>query len=385
MTQEISIGLIAAPELANELANDLIDLLPDSLDEHLPNETVWTVDSVIDPLTGAAENAGDIFKEAVDYRDVRGWNYIICLTDLPVFHKKDIVAVDINETSDVCIVSIPAFGWRPVLHRIKKTIIQVVGEMHGMSGQKENELSDDPQKQQEILSSDLLRRQFPISPVRKVRSLLTETGEVHTRYLVVPKLNGGLRLLSGMTFANNPLKMMSTLTNVIAIAFTTGAFGMIFTTMWRLSHLFTVWRLTGITLTAIFGMVLWVIVAHGLWEKQSSNFNQKSKRLRRLYNMTTVTTLLISVTGYYAVVYLLFFGTALVFIPPDILGETLMLGESAGVQSYLRIAWFAASISTVAGAIGAGLENEQLVRDSTYGYRQYRRYYEANKSYKEEK
>ena len=36
------------------------------------------------------------------------------------------------------------------------------------------------------------------------------------------------RLVSGMTFANNPLNMMASLSNIVAIAFTTGAFGLVF-------------------------------------------------------------------------------------------------------------------------------------------------------------
>ncbi|MEJ7274192.1 5,10-methylene-tetrahydrofolate dehydrogenase, partial [Staphylococcus epidermidis] len=46
----------------------------------------------------------------------------------------------------------------------------------------------------------------------------------------------------------------------------------------------------------------------------------------------------------------------------------------SGPDLYLSIPWFAASVSTVAGAIGAGLLNDQLIKESTYGYRQRIRY-----------
>ncbi|MDW5472678.1 hypothetical protein [Staphylococcus equorum] len=61
-------------------------------------------------------------------------------------------------------------------------------------------------------------------------------------------------------------------------------------------------------------------------------------------------------------------------MPRDFLGESLKIGAPAPLLLYIKIAWFAASISTVAGAIGAGLSNEKLVRESTYGYRQQQRY-----------
>ena len=51
----------------------------------------------------------------------------------------------------------------------------------------------------------------------------------------------------------------------------------------------------------------------------------------------------------------------------------------AGIDLYLSIPWFVASISTVAGAIGAGLLNDQLIKESTYGYRQQMRYDDRDK------
>src|SRR5699024_3842745 len=88
-------------------------------------------------------------------------------------------------------------------------------------------------------------------------------------------------LLSGMSCANDQVKMMSNLTSVVAVAFTTGGFGLIFTTMWTLSHLFSYLRLTFIMVLAIIGMVVWIILAHELWEPiKTSSY----KRISRLYN-----------------------------------------------------------------------------------------------------
>ncbi|GAB4074192.1 hypothetical protein GCM10028778_16950 [Barrientosiimonas marina] len=364
MTQTIKIGLIAAPELAERLAHDLARTLPDTLTSALSREAEWEVETVVDSLTGAAETAGEIISEAAGYRQTKDWDYIISLTDLPVFHNKYIVAVDIDEDRDVSLISIPAYGWMPVLKQIQKTVLHNVQHM----------LSAD-ERERAVPGSRVLQRQFPISPVRKMRARLEETGNRHTRYIFTPQVNGTIRLLSGMTFANNPFSMMTSLTKVIAIAFTTGSFGMIFTTMWQLSHLFSSWRLVIVTFAAIFGMVLWIIMANDLWERPST---RSQKRIRRLYNLTTVLTLVIAVSIYYAVLFLLFLVTSLVFIPPDFLGETLSLKTSAGMVQYLRIAWFASSISTVAGAIGAGLENEALVRNTTYGYRQKHRWQQTH-------
>lgn len=56
---------------------------------------------------------------------------------------------------------------------------------------------------------------------------LDETESYHLRYLSSSRSRGMFRLVSGMTFANNPLNMMASLSNIVAIAFTTGAFGLV--------------------------------------------------------------------------------------------------------------------------------------------------------------
>lgn len=362
MTSSTTVGIIAAPELAEEIASELIKTLPEILKKYIDKDIDWKVGTVVDPLTGAAETVDEIFQEATTYRSNREWGYIICLTDLPIFHEEKVVAVDINKSLNISLISIPAFGFRPALKRVKEIIIYTFEEMAKNKGNQEKEA---------IKLMKALHQKFPIAPVRKTELYLKETGDFHQRVFITPKIYGKMRLISGMTFANNPLKMMSSLTNVVAIAFTTGAFGMIFTTMWKLSHLFSNLRLTAITFAAIIGMIIWISIAHNLWEPISTS---SAKKISKLYNLTTAMTLLIAISAYYIVVFMLFFITSVVFIPPDFLTETLNLETTVNVIHYFKIAWFAASLSIVAGAIGAGLINEELLRDSTYGYRQNKRY-----------
>src|SRR5699024_11485252 len=104
----------------------------------------------------------------------------------------------------------------------------------------------------------------------------------------------------------------------VAVISTSCGFVFIFTTMWTLSYLFSDLWLTFIMLLAIVGMVVWIILAHELWEPiKTSSY----KRISRLYNLTTILTLSISVLAYYLAVFILFLATSLVLIPPDFLGE----------------------------------------------------------------
>lgn len=362
MTTTYTVGLIAAPGFAEKMSGKIVEKLPESLTKYTSNLVDWEVELSVDPMTGGAETVDKIFKKAATYKEDNNWDYVICLTDLPIFHERSVVVADVNEDKGVILLSIPAFGWSSLLKKVRHAIIYTFKEIdnYKFTTREPNE-------------AKIIWRNFSINPIKRIKVRLNETDNMHIRYLVYPKTNGKIRLLLGMAYANNPFKMMSNLTGVIAVAFTTGGFGMVFPTMWKLSHLFSNVRLTTITILAILGMSFWVIIAHELWEpiKKSSN-----KRISTLYNSATILTLLFAVSAYYIAVYALFLGTSLILIPPGFLGKTLELSTSASLMIYLKIAWFASSLATMTGAIGVGLENESTVRSSTYGYRQRNRYKE---------
>lgn len=362
MTKDkIIVGLVAAPGLPQNLAYILENELPETLSEYINSDVEWKINLTIDPLTGSAESVERIYEKTNDYNQSNKWDYTICITDLPVFQEKYVVAVDINKDTGTSLISLPSYGWRPMKRRAKHTIVGIIKEVNQYK-QKNKE----PETSHELMDS-----QFPLSSLKRTSKYVENTKSEHTQYLVSNKIFGAFRLVSGMTFANNPLNMMSSLSSVVAIAFTTGAFGIVFTTMWNLSYVYSEWRLICMTIVAVLGMMIWTIVAHRLWEpiKQSED-----RRITRLYNFTTVSTLAVSLIIYYVILLILFLVAALVILPPDYLGQTLKMGRSADFITFFNLAWFAASISTVAGAIGAGLNNEELILESTYGYRQKMRY-----------
>ena len=368
MSEEKIIGLVVAPGVTEKLAQSLINDIPNILSEQDNHQRDWKVDLVVDPLTGFAESVEEIFKKIQDYHNKREWDYVVGITDLPMFYHQNVLALDINKKNGAAIFSYPAFGWRPVKNRFKHAIVTIINELH-YSERAHVGYDDNNRVKKE------LNKQFPFSRIEKTEVHLKETGNNHLRYLSNSRSLGMIRLVSGMTFANNPLNMMASLSNIVAIAFTTGAFGLIFSTMWNMGLDFSVWRLFGISVMAILGMLVWIMVSHGLWE---STKKAKHKRIVMLYNLTTIMTLLIAIVIYYMILYLLFLIAELVLLPPGFLGQQVGLNGPASVQLYLSIPWFATSISTVAGAIGAGLLNDQLIKESTYGYRQKVRYEKNN-------
>src|SRR5699024_2384046 len=110
----------------------------------------------------------------------------------------------------------------------------------------------------------------------------------------------------------NPMKIMSSFKNIIAIAFTTGAFALIFPTIWNMGQILSFYRLSGIMLAAIFGLVAWIISAHNLLEYTSKRNNLN---IRRFYNLSTTYTLIIDLIKYYLVLFCLFLTACFIFIP----------------------------------------------------------------------
>lgn len=380
--QTITIGIITAPERAAQMIESIIDELPKKFNYAIGQNLNCEVEYVVDPLTGSAESSYDILDNACKIKKQNEWDFAICITDLPVFFENKAVAADISFEYCIAQISIPTFGCPPLKKRITKTLIQLMLEMFNQV----NEELDSGVKS----NKQYIKRVFPIMTFKRQESssLADNTiqkrkqhdDHIDVRYLIASRFHGLWRIILGMTFANNPMKIMSSFKNIIAIAFTTGAFALIFPTIWKWGQVFSIYRLVALMIVAIIGLVTWIIVAHNLWEHPS----KKSKpKIRRLYNAATTTTLLIDVTAYYMMMFTLFLTATLVLIPPGYL-ETIIDkvdDESLPVFiHYARVAWIEASISIIVSAMGAGLEDDNLVREVTYGYRQNRRYQEIQQN-----
>lgn len=353
------LGLIISPGEAEKKINTSIDIILKSLKKENLKAEEWHAQVVVDPLTGAAESVNEIFQKMNAYSKKNAWDAIVGITDLPIFHEGKVVIADINEKNNAILISLPSLGWKLKKSMIKRLIVKMVQSVNKRHNYVDNSF---------LISN--FKGIFP-KTAKKVRLKVKETGSFHTRFILDSKINGYARLLAGMTFTNNPFNMLKTLSGVLAIGFTTGAFCMAFTTMWQLSYLFSEWRLLFASLASILGMLIWITISHNLWEFP----NKKSKKkLRKLYNLTTMLTLLSSIVVFYISLFIAFLILSITLLPPSFLGQTLGVKHGVGVMQYLDISWFAASLATVVGSIGVGLTDEELVLESTYSYRQKYRY-----------
>ncbi|GAA0607033.1 hypothetical protein GCM10009001_25400 [Virgibacillus siamensis] len=361
--KQISVGLIPAPELPEDIVNKLAGSLASAFSRQIDSTISWNVEVVRDQLTGASGRGDEIIQRAVTLKKENSWHYAICLTDMPIFSDKKVVLAEDDDRYGVAQISLPACGAFPLKTRVKKAIIQMVGELYfRMDGDSGHSIQN---------NKKLLRSGLVLSPVKMVLPSERNTG---VRFIVVPRIQGIFRLLAGMTYANRPWRIIPAFKSVVAIAFASGAYGLVFTTLWSISAAYGYLRFIVLMIVAMAAMVTWIIFAHNLWEKNSVRTNRK---LTLLYNMITVGTLTTAVLAYYIVMYVLFLLAVVFFVPPDLFESTVGLGEEVTSGHFFQLAWLVTSVATIAGAIGSGLEDNEAVRKIMYGHRQRQRYKET--------
>jgi hypothetical protein len=177
---------------------------------------------------------------------------------------------------------------------------------------------------------------------------------------VAPRVGGHLRLWAGMVLANRPWMLFPSFKGALAAALATGAYVLVIPTIWGLADLVGWERLLGLMVAAIVAMVVWVVVAHELWERPTS---REARHWVALYNGVTVLTMSVAVLFSYAVLFALIFLAAWVFVPSTYFQSTLK--HPVGLLDYAALAWMATSLATVAGALGAApghLQRDEVVR-----------------------
>ena len=313
----------------------------------------------VDPLTGSEREAPEILDVCRERMLREGWDLAICLTDLPVYRDGRLVAADVSGR---------ARGRRPLASGPGRHAAAAEGsgghpplahELYART--KEHGADGPPGGPQSAGSVGPFRRVEP--PDEDMRAM-----DVDARFAATGP-RGRLRLWAGMVLANRPWKMLPAFKGAIAAAFATGAYALVITTLWMLADSVGWARLLLLMVTAIVAMVAWIIVAHHLWERPEDPDQQK---WAALYNGVTVLTVTSAVLCAYAILFALILLAAWVFVPGDYF-QTI-LKHPVGFGEYLTLSWLAASLATVAGALGASLEDEETVRKASYGYRQRRRH-----------
>lgn len=356
--KEVVIGVVTAPGSTEKTTKDIIAGLSDLAGTVIDEEVVWQVESKTHPLASSAEFISELFTNVEALRENNNWDMAIAISDLPSISSNKVVISEFDYGGKNSLISVPALG---VFNRKKKLQNLMIHHLEVLYG------SDDPAETSKV-HSGFINRITKVTP--------SEESASNNRYILKSTTSGGIRLIAGMTYLNEPWTEVTNFKTIVALAFATGTYISIFRIPWELSLDYSLWRLIFLMIIAVFGMVTWLVYAHNLWEKRSTK-NQPA--YRRLYNFTTLMTLMSITLVNYLLVFLLLTISILIFVPMGLFETWTDADLDVKWIDYLNLIWFAASLGLLAGAFGSTAEEEEKIRNVTYSYRQMYRYRQLEK------
>ena len=314
-------GLVADPASPTEVARRMTDLVPPGG----ADRDGWDIELVSEPFTLGSEDVDIALARLRAQADQNRWDLVIGVTELPLRDDDGrylLAAIDPQRQSAV--LSLPALGGFRVQTRARHAVRGLV------SGMAE-----------------------PTSP--------------EEQRLPLPGLSGRGRVLLGMVLANRPWLLAAGLKSALVAALATGAVATIEPTVWQLAASLSGWRLGVATIASITIVVAWIVIDGELWDRPDDDSAQARER-SRLYNTSTLLTLTIGVVICYLALYVVNLAWALFVLDPDVMGDSL--GESVGYGDLFVLTWFVASVATLGGALGTGLESDEAIRAAAYSKRE---------------
>jgi uncharacterized membrane protein len=350
----IRLGLLSAGGTAEGLGRRLAEELPDELAARVSGEVAWEIPVVASGLD-ELDGRGTAMIDAARERMLReGWDLAVLLTDLPVRIGRRPVVADASATHRVAVVSLPALGAVHMHRRARDAVVRLVDGLVGES--LELGSRDHSQRRHRVR-----RRLSEIA--RSERAVRPEDDDVDVR-LVAAVVRGNARLLAGMLRANQPWRLIARLSRALTAAVAAVVFALVTAEIWRLASALSAWRLGALTIVSLGTIIVFLILAHGLWSGASAITGREQAIL---FNVATTVTLAIGVASLYCALFVLALGGAALVLDHRVISEAI--GRGATFVTYLKIAWMTSSLATVAGALGAGLESDAAVREAAYGYR----------------
>jgi thiamine transporter ThiT len=200
---------------------------------------------------------------------------------------------------------------------------------------------------------------------RRLRELVDREDEDGQGFgLVAGVVTGNLRLLLGMLRANRPWQLALRLSRALVAAVAAGVFALVTSDIWRLGDHLGAVRLTLIAIGSVVAVVATIVIGAGLWERAPPE--RSAREQVALFNIVTLTTVVIGVLALYLALLILTVIGALLLVPRGLLADAV--GHGVGVAGVLELAWLATSVATIGGALGAGLESDEAVQEAAYSY-----------------
>lgn len=317
--ESIRVGLVADPAAPTEMAQRMTDLGP------LDGSDAWDITVVSEPFTTGSENVDTAVGRLQDHARRRHWDLVVGLTELPLHdHEGRHLLAQTDPARRAAVLSLPALGGFRRRARTRRTVQSLVSGMADPSTNAEH-------------------------------------------HVALPRWRGRWRLLLGMVLANRPWRLVPGLKSALVAALATGAVATINSTVWLLAGSLSWWRLVITTVVSVALAVGWLVVDGELWDRPDEDSSQARHR-SRLYNASTVVTLMAGVLICYVALYVVSLAWAWFLLDPRAMGNDLQAPRGYG--DLFVLAWFVASVATVGGGLGSGLESDESIRAAAYSKRE---------------
>jgi hypothetical protein len=344
---EIVLGLVAAPGPAEELAREVLPDLPGRVAERLPG-AAWAIRFLPDRLVEPPAELAEVISAGRGMLLRNDWQLVVCVTDLPLSATGRPVVAHASAAYGVAVLSLPALGAVAVAPRAIAAIVRLVAALLG-----------------DAQAEDTSHRRHRAVVTRRMHELGARVEpEMHGFRFVAGVVSGNLRLLIGMLRANRPWRLAVRLSRALVAALAAGVFALVTSDIWRLADGMGAVRLALIAFGSVLSVVLTLMFGARLWERLPRHSAAREQVI--LFNLVTVTTVVIGVLALYAALFALTLAGAVLLVPGNLLADAI--GHRTTLRDQLGLAWLASSVATLGGALGAGLESDSAVREAAYGY-----------------
>lgn len=353
------VALLADPDAPTEIARRMVRTLSARLADKSGQGRRFDVEVVSEPFTSGTEDPPTLMRRIMDRGRAENWDIVVALTDLPLHSHGRRLAVNLNHEHGLALLSLPSLGGLRLQTRARRAVEEAV---LGMASPHTDGAEGTPRSQPPPGPSD--DRLAPLHPGR------TDEKETDDLRFVVSGPRGYLRVLAGMVRANRPWRLVPGLSKALAAALATGAVATVNSTVWSLATSLSVPRLVIATVGSVALMIGWLIIDAELWHR-SAESSPEARQRARLYNTSTVVTVGIGVLVCYVGLMVINWVWALFILNDQAFAAVTRTPLDA--EEYVTLSWFVASVATVGGALGSGLESDDAIRAAAYSKREQER------------
>ncbi|MGW5040919.1 hypothetical protein ACWEQK_22515 [Streptomyces parvulus] len=351
--------LLADPDAPTEIAQHVARRLPARLADRSGRGRRFDVEVVSEPFTSGTEDPPTLMRRIRDRGRTENWDIVVALTDLPLHSHGRKLVVDLSHEDGLALLSLPSLGGLRLQTRVRRAVERAVLSLAGGRAGEGDEAGSS-----RLSLEPTVGRHAPVQSAP-----VAEEEPADLRY-VTSGPRGYLRVLVGMVRANRPWRLVPGLSKALAAALATGAIATVNSTVWSLAASLSTPRLVIATVGSVALMVGWLIVDAHLWHRTAEE-SPEARKQAALYNASTVMTVGIGVVVCYVGLMVINLVWALFILNDRVFAS--FTRNPLDAAEYWTLSWFVASIATVGGALGSGLETDEAIRAAAYSKREQER------------